>query len=114
MFLSDHILVQLRLDLRGFRNSQLAGNKPLLRLLGDDLVAEFDTFVTDVDGRAGDQFSYLVLTLPAEGTMQGGTVIPSVWLHLRLLSDLTLRFDRTVNDPFIHDPIISGLENRHV
>ena len=37
-----------------------------LVLFGDDVVAELDTFIADVDRRAGDELSHLSLRLPAE------------------------------------------------
>src|SRR5512136_546392 len=86
MFLPDHILIQLRLDLHGFGNGQFSWNKPLLSLFRDDLVAEFNAFITDVDCRAGNELSHFVLTLPTKGAVQDGPIISSVRLHLLLLS----------------------------
>ena len=42
------------------------------QLLIQDLVAEIDTFIADVDTRAGDQLAYLFLRLAAERALQVG------------------------------------------
>ena len=40
------------------------------QLLIQDLVAEIDTFIADVDTRAGDQLAHLFLRLAAERALQ--------------------------------------------
>src|SRR2546427_855 len=64
--LPDHVLVQHVLDLggRGDLGDRLS-DLPLL-VLGQDLVAQRDAFITDVDPRAGDEFPDRVLGLAAE------------------------------------------------
>src|SRR5262249_49765584 len=42
-----------------------------LVLFTDDIHAEFDAFVADEDGGAGDQLAHLVLALSAEGAVEG-------------------------------------------
>ena len=42
------------------------------QLLIKDLVAEIDTFIADVDTRAGDQLAHLFLRLAAERALQVG------------------------------------------
>jgi hypothetical protein len=67
--LSDDVLIENLLDLGRLRDGGGGGEALLLvALLGDDVVAEVDAFVADVDGRAGDQLADLVLALSAEGT----------------------------------------------
>ena len=69
MVLADHVLVELGAD--GLR----VGDQPrLAALVGggagvllEDFLAEVDALVADVDARARDQLSYLVLALAAEG-----------------------------------------------
>src|SRR5207253_10280008 len=49
----------------------------MVALFGTDVVAEVVALVSDVDGRADDQFAHLVLALPAEGADEvDGAVIP--------------------------------------
>src|SRR6185437_2655234 len=66
LFLPDHVLVQRLLDLLrrwdlGDRFRDLA-----LLVLGEDLIAERDTLVADVDRGPGDELTDRVLGLPAE------------------------------------------------
>jgi hypothetical protein len=44
----------------------------IYQLLIEDLVAEIDALVADVDARAGNQLAHLVLGLAAEGALQVG------------------------------------------
>src|SRR5439155_15194792 len=70
MFLSDDILIEERVDLRGLGELvelQLGG---LGELLLDDLVAQVDALVADVHAGAGDQLLHLLLALAAEGALQ--------------------------------------------
>ena len=36
----------------------------------DDLIAEFDAFIADIDGWTGDELSYLLLALATEGALK--------------------------------------------
>ncbi len=68
--LADHVVVEIGLDLG--RLGQL-GEGDLLRggeLLLDDLVAQLDAFVADVDAGTGDQLLDLLLGLPAEAAFE--------------------------------------------
>jgi hypothetical protein len=38
----------------------------MVAFLGDNIIAQIDAFVADINGRTGDQLSNLVLTLTAE------------------------------------------------
>ena len=70
--LTDHVLVEDVIDL--FRLGDVA--KPqvlvdvLVELFFDDLVAELDTLVADVDAGAGDQLANLLLRLAAEAALE--------------------------------------------
>src|SRR2546430_1225504 len=68
--LADHVLVEDILDLRGLGKRAELAALLLFPLLGDDVVAELDALVADVDRRARDQFADVVLALPAEGALQ--------------------------------------------
>ena len=68
--LADDVVVEERSDLAWVRHlveRQLAG---LGELFFDDLVAEIDALVTDVDAGTGDQLLDLLLRLAAERTLQ--------------------------------------------
>jgi hypothetical protein len=70
LFLPDHVLVQDLLDLR--RSGDLGdglGNLALL-VLRENLVAQRDALVADVDGGPGDELPDRILRLSAEGTAQ--------------------------------------------
>jgi hypothetical protein len=70
--LADHVLVEDVIDLFRLRNVA----KPevlidvLVELFLDDLVAELDTLIANVNARPGDQFPNLLLRLAAEATFQ--------------------------------------------
>src|SRR5262249_20944336 len=65
--LADHVLVEDLLDLRRLRHGRGGSERLfLVAFLGDDVVAEVDALVADVDGGAGDELAHLVLALPAE------------------------------------------------
>src|SRR5439155_12100385 len=68
--LPDDVLVQHRLDLGGLRQAPDLAALLLFPLLRDDVVAELDALVTDVDGGASDQLANVVLTLAAKRTFQ--------------------------------------------
>jgi hypothetical protein len=76
--LADHVLVQHVADLPGLREVlELEGGRSG-QLLIDDLVAEIDALVADVDAGAGDQLLDLPLRLAAEAAEEllvgfGGT-----------------------------------------
>ena len=96
LFLSHDLAIEVGLDLLGLGNfgqrwGWLAGflggrfalgflglaartgtAMALHQLLVEDLVAEIDALVADVDAWAGDQFAHLILRLPAERALQVG------------------------------------------
>jgi hypothetical protein len=72
VFLSDHVLIQVGLDL--FRLLQCdstfdVGTVALTDLLGDDVLCLGDAAVADVAGNAGDQHVGVLLVAPAERTL---------------------------------------------
>src|SRR5262249_45239612 len=64
--LADHVLIEDVLDLGGLGVASEVTALFLFPLLPDDVVAEVDALVTDVDGGAGDQLADVVLAFPAE------------------------------------------------
>jgi hypothetical protein len=80
--LPDHVLVEDLLDLRGLRDRGRGGDGLLLvTLLGDDVVAEVDALVADVDRRPRDQLANLVLALTAERTDEIAAAVVPVLGH---------------------------------
>jgi hypothetical protein len=80
--LADHVVVEEALDLhrRGQRD-----RRPVLLALGllcDDVVAELDALVADVDGGAGDELADFPLPLPAEGAGQVAVVVAVLSAHV--------------------------------
>ena len=68
--LADHVLVQQRVDLGRARKVVEVEVRGSGELLVDDLVAEVDALVADVDPGAGDQLLDLPLALAAEAAEQ--------------------------------------------
>jgi hypothetical protein len=70
VFLPDHVFLEHLVDLAWLRQVlQLEGGRGG-QLLVDDLVAEIDALVADVDAGAGDQFLNLALRLAAEAAKE--------------------------------------------
>jgi hypothetical protein len=70
LLLPDHVLVERRLDLLRRRDLRDRLRDLALLVLGEDLVAEGDALVADVDRRAGDELPDRVLGLSAERAAQ--------------------------------------------
>ena len=68
--LTDDVLVEELVDLAGLGEFAKAGFRGLAELLLDDLVAEVDALVTDIDARAGDELLDLLLALATEGALE--------------------------------------------
>ena len=69
--LSDDVLIEELVDFPGL--GQFPADRRLGRLaelLFDDLVAQVDALIADVDAGAGNELLDLLLTLAAEGTLQ--------------------------------------------
>ena len=70
LLLGDDVVVQHRVDVAGAREVVEVERRRSGELLVDDLVAEIDALVADVDAGAGDQLLDLPLALPAEAAEQ--------------------------------------------
>ena len=70
LLLPDHVLVERVLDLLRRRDLRDRFRDLALFVLREDLVAERDALVADVDGRAGDELPDRVLRLAAERAAQ--------------------------------------------
>jgi hypothetical protein len=70
LLLSNDVFVEERVDLCRLGELVELELGGLGELLLDDLVAQVDALVADVDAGAGDQLLHLLLTLPAEGALQ--------------------------------------------
>ncbi len=84
LLLADHVLVEEGVDL--LRGRQL-GEGDLFgggELLFDDLVAEVDALVADVDAGSGDELLDLLLRLPAEAALEQIAALAEL-RHLSLL-----------------------------
>jgi hypothetical protein len=68
--LSDDILVENFFDFGRFWEFGRNGLFSFLPFLGDNVIAEVDTFIADVDRRAGDQLSHLFAAFTAKRTFQ--------------------------------------------
>ncbi len=76
--LADDVLVQRVLDLAGARERcllRLAGARRLEHLLFDDLLAEVDALVADVDALPRNELADLLLALAAEGAAVGNLAL---------------------------------------
>ncbi len=70
VLLADDVVVEEVVDVLGLGQLVEAELSRLGQLLFDDLVAQVDALVTDVDARAGDELLHLLLRLPTEGALQ--------------------------------------------
>ena len=69
MLLTDHVVIQEIEDLPGLGQILEANLRRLRELLFDDVVAQLDALVTDVDAGSGYQFFDLLLRLAAEAAL---------------------------------------------
>src|SRR3546814_1682287 len=74
--LSDHIIVQHLAYLMRGRHTVARLHQRGLGLLADDIIAQLHTLVADEHRRSGDELPDLVLTLAAEGAVEGVFRIP--------------------------------------
>ena len=76
--LPDHILVEDVIDLFGLRDvpQPQVLIDVLVELFFDDLVAELDALIANVNAGTGDQFANLLLRLAAEAALQLTFLIP--------------------------------------
>ena len=68
--LADHVLVEEAVDLDRLGKAHPAFLFLAFPLLGDDVQADVDALVADVDGRAGDELAHIPLALVTEGALQ--------------------------------------------
>src|SRR4029077_6011296 len=88
--LADHILIEDGLDLGRLGGAPDLPALLLLPLLRDDVVAELDALVADVDGGPGDELAHVVLALAGERALQGAVAFARSG-HSRSLMDGTER-----------------------
>ena len=69
-FLADHVFLQEVKDLAGLGQFETAQVSYFREFFFDDLVAEFDALVADVDAGPGNELADLLLALSAERTLQ--------------------------------------------
>ena len=69
VLLTDHVVVQELVDLLGLGKLLEGEFGGVGQLLGDDVVAQFDALVADVDPGTGDQLLDLLLRLAAEAAL---------------------------------------------
>src|SRR5690606_23648670 len=70
LFLPDHVLIEHHLDLTWGRDARHRHDGFALPLLGEDLVAERDTLVADVDRGVGNELLDRLLGLAAEAAAE--------------------------------------------
>src|SRR6185295_7384552 len=68
--LTDHVVVEEFLDLDRLRQRWASSGGFLLLIIGDDLVADIDALIADINGRAGNQLLDFVLGLSAKRAAQ--------------------------------------------
>lgn len=74
--LADHIIVEVLADFERRRHrAVLARSDPALDFLADDVVAQFDAFIADEYGGAGNQLADFMLRLAAEGAVKSALAV---------------------------------------
>ena len=71
VILADHVVVENLADFLRGRDAVARLHQRGFVLLADDVHAQFDAFVADEDGRAGNELAHLVLALAAERAVEG-------------------------------------------
>src|SRR5690606_4959059 len=110
LLLTDHVLVQERADLLGFRQLLEPDLVGLGQLLFDDLVAELDAFVADVDPGSRYELLDLLLGFPAEGALQQVAAVADACP--RSLSPLSAVKDPRAGPSGPPPPTLPGVQNR--
>ena len=109
--LPDHVVVEDGLDLgRLGHRRQAEALRLLLDLLGDDVVAEADALVADVDGRSCDELLDLFLALPAEGAREVPVIVAlTLGRHLEKCStSLGRAISRTASDLVVDEAALAA------
>ena len=91
VLLADDVVVQEVEDLTGLGQLLERELRGLGELLGDDVVAEVDALVADVDAGAGDQLLDLLLGLAAEAALHEVPAVPELRHRLPLRPCTSLR-----------------------
>src|SRR5690349_17810738 len=71
LLLADDVVIKEGLDLDRLGQRRAAGGRLLLLSIGDDLVADVDALVANINGRPGNELFNFVLRFTAERTAQG-------------------------------------------
>ena len=85
LFLADDVVVEELVDLFGLGELFELQFGGFVELLLDDIVAEIDAFVTDVDARSGDELLDLLLGLTAERTLEKVAAVTELRHYASLL-----------------------------
>ena len=81
-FLADDVFVDLLLDGGRLRDGQPdVSGFVFFVLLGDDVVAQFDALIADVNPGAGDELLHLALALAAEGAQKISIFVDAAFTH---------------------------------
>ena len=99
LVLPDHVVVEEALDLGRRRQRDRRAALVPVRLLGDDVVAEPDALVADVDRRPRDQLAHLALPLAAEGAGEIPAVVVLFPTQARSLIELDATSNRALSPP---------------
>src|SRR5262249_51372352 len=92
MVLADHIVIENLADFLRRRDAVARFYQPGLVVLADDVHAQLDAFVADVDSCAGNELAQLVLALAAERAIERVLGIAAAGLaHLKTLLDARRR-----------------------
>src|SRR4030095_6667525 len=71
VLLTDHILIEYRLDLaRSWQLAAFGVVAAFLNFFANDVVTKLDAFVNDENGGTGDELSYFVLALATERAVE--------------------------------------------
>ena len=104
--LADDVAVEELEDLLGLGQLVPLELSRLGELLLDDLVAQVDALVADVDARSRDELLYLLLALPAERTLEQVTAVTDA-CHRETTSSDCVRAPRTPTVP-PRPPLVGG------
>ena len=98
--LADHIVVENLEDFLRRRHAFARLHHRGLVLFADDVHAQFDAFIADEHGRAGDQLAHLMLALAAERAIERVLGIAAAVLTLLIVFVLcTSRLPNFANRP---------------
>ncbi len=85
LFLPNYVIIQKRFNIDRLRHAQLnLGAFLALALFGDNVVAELNALIANINARSSDQFLDLFLALTAEAAAEGAVIV-----LLLFISDLS-------------------------